>query len=304
MQKDSVPHNWVFLGDSLTEGIGSQRISHVSELVQCLRGGGESSGNFRSVHHIRLREVEPKAFGRFVNFNVGGFLDTEPPADPSLWIWNLACEGRTIEDDFAWVPLVKNLQPEWVVIFRGSLESIIRPAMVRDGDWPFWLPQSWRNYSSMDPRCYFSTTWWRGAKQRWIDRAKQVARRKLLTARSGRPLLELDPFMNRYEQLLAELRGSAKQVLVLGLLPVDQTMFPGSSDHFAAVTKKLRELATRSDVNFVDWGAEVTSVDGYSELFYRDGFHPNSGGAKVLAEILRGHLLQARVLRSAVSSLG
>jgi|GEM_PF-706160 len=304
MHKTSVAQNWVFLGDSLTEGVGSQRISHVSELVHCLRNGGESSGNFRSIHHIRLREVEPHALDRFVNFNVAGFLDTEPSADPSLWIWNLACEGRTIEDDFTWMPLVKTLQPEWVVIFRGSLESVIRPAMVRDGDWPFWLPQSWRTYSSMDPRCYFSSTWWRAAKQRSIDRAKQVARQKLLAERTGRPLLELDPFMNRYEQLLAELRGSAKQILVLGLLPVDQTMFPGSSSRFAVVTKTLRELATRCDVNFLDWGAEVNSLDGYSQLFYRDGFHPNSSGAKVLAQILRRHLLQARVLRSAVSSLG
>ena len=299
MRKDSTHQNWVFLGDSLTEGIGSQRMSHVTELVKTLR----EVEDFPAVHHLRLREIDTRAFNRFVNFNVAGFLDTEPPADPSLWIWNLACEGRTIEDDFAWIPLLKNLQPEWVVIFRGGLESIIRPAMVRDGRWPFWVPQSWRSYSSMDPRCYFSSTWWRQAKQRSIDRAKQIARRKFLAERSGQPLVELDPFADRYEELLSQLRGSAKQILVLGLLPVDEKMFPGSSDYFAIVTKRLRELATRFDVNFLDWGAEVTSLERYSELFYRDGFHPNNSGAAVLAEILRSHLLEARVLRSAVSSL-
>src|SRR6185295_13116438 len=243
-------------------------------------------------------------FDRFVNYNVAGFLDSESAVDPSLWIWNLASEGRTIEDDFSWMPFVKNLQPEWVVIFRGGLESIIRPAMVRDGRWPFWVPQSWRSYSSMDPRCYFSSTWWRQAKQRSVDRAKQIARRKFLAERSGQPLVELDAFADRYEELLSQLRGSAKQILVLGLLPVDEKMFPGSSDYFAIVTKRFRELATRFDVNFLDWGAEVTSLERYSELFYRDGFHPNSSGARVLAEILRSHLLEAKVLRSAVSSLG
>jgi hypothetical protein len=260
--------------------------------------------DFPAVHHLRLREIDTSAFDRFVNFNVAGFLDTEPSANPSLWIWNLACEGRTIEDDFAWIPLVKNLQPEWVVIFRGSLESIIRPAMVRDGGWPFWVPQSWRSYSSMDPRCYFSSTWWRQAKQRSVDRVKQVARRKFLAERLGQPLVELDALADRYEELLSQLRSSAKQILMLGLLPVDEKMFPGSSDYFAIVTERLRELATRFDVNFLDWGAEVTSLERYSELFYRDGFHPNSSGASVLAEILRSHLLEARLLRSAVSSLG
>ncbi|HEY6245619.1 MAG TPA: SGNH/GDSL hydrolase family protein [Pyrinomonadaceae bacterium] len=300
MRTDSIPQNWVFLGDSLTEGIGSQRLSHVTELVKTLRAGED----FPAVHHLRLREIDTRDFDRFVNFNVAGFLETEPPADPSLWIWNLACEGRTIEDDFAWIPLVKNLQPEWVVIFRGSLESIIRPAMVRDGRWPFWVPQSWRNYSSMDPRCYFSSTWWRQAKQRSVDRAKQVARRKLLAERVGQPLVELDAFAGRYEELLSQLRSSAKQILMLGLLPVDEKMFPGSSEYFAIVTKRLRELATRFDVNFLDWGGEVTSLERCSELFYRDGFHPNSNGARVLAEILRRHLLEARFVRSAVSSLG
>jgi lysophospholipase L1-like esterase len=300
MRKDSTQQNWVFLGDSLTEGIGSQRMSHVTELVKTLRAGED----FPAVHHLRLREIDTRAFDRFVNFNVAGFLDTEPPADPSIWIWNLACEGRTIEDDFAWIPLVKNLQPEWVVIFRGSLESIIRPAMVRDGRWPFWVPQSWRSYSSMDPRCYFSSTWWRQAKQRSVDRVKQVARRKFLAERLGHPLVELDAFADRYEELLSQLHSSAKQILMLGLLPVDEKMFPGSSGYFAIVTKRLRELAIRFDVNFLDWGAEVTSLERYSELFYRDGFHPNSSGARVLAEILRSHLLEARILRSAVNSLG
>ena len=299
MRKDSVPHNWVFLGDSLTEGIGSQRISHVSELAKSLRAGED----FRAVHHLRLREVDTRAFDKFVNFNVAGFLDTDAPSDPALWIWNLACEGRTIGDDFAWIPLVKNLQPDWLVIFRGSLESILRPAMVRDGHWPFWVPQSWRNYSSMDPRCYFSSTWWRQAKQRSIDRAKQAARRNLLAKRPGQPLVELEEFALRYEDLLSQLCSSAKQILVLGLLPVDETTFPGSTRYFGVVTERLRELATRFDVNFLDWGAEVTSRDSYSELFYRDGFHPNSRGAKVLAEILHSHLLEKKVLRSAVSSL-
>ena len=304
MRKDSVPHNWVFLGDSLTEGIGSQRISHVSELVKSLRGDKDVNANFRSVHHMRLREVDPHAFDRFINFNVGGFCDLDPHADPSLWIWNLACEGRTIEHDFVWMPLMKNLQPEWVVIFRGSLESIVRPAMVRDGDWPFWLPQSCRSYSGMDPRCYFSSTWWRLAKQRSIDRAKQVVRRKFLAERPGQPLVELDAFASRYEGLLSHLAGSVKHILVLGLLPVDENMFPGSSDYFAVVTDRLRELATKFDADFLDWGVELTSMERYSELFYRDGFHPNSSGAKVLAKLLRNHLLEARVLRSAVSSLG
>jgi lysophospholipase L1-like esterase len=281
--------NWVFLGDSLTEGIGSQRVSHVSELVKCLRSSESGSGNGRAIHHMRLREVD-HGLDRFVRFNVAGFLDRDTTADAALWVWNLGCEGRTIEEDFGWVPFVTNLRPECVVIFRGSLESIIRPAMIKDGSWPWWLPNSWRTYSSLDPRCYFSSTWWRRAKQSSLDRTKQMTRRKLLAVRPGKPLMELESLTEKYSDLLLRLRGLAPRILVLGLLPVDDRMFPGSGEYFRRVTENLQELSSRLEVEFLDWGSCLASLEAYPELFYRDGFHPNNKGARVLAEILRGHL--------------
>ena len=89
-------------------------------------------------------------------------------------------KDRLIGSDFGWLSLIAALRPDLVVIFRGSLESIIRPAMLVDGDWPWWVPPSWRGYAAMDPRCYFSTTWWRKAKQSSVDAMKQKVRLKLL----------------------------------------------------------------------------------------------------------------------------
>src|SRR5688572_8236539 len=154
--------NWVFLGDSLTEGVGSKRISYVSELVTQIR-----STNRINVHEMRLRHAD---VGGFVEFNVAGKMDADEGRHSSdLWCWNLACEGKTIESDVAWLPLIRTLAPELVVIFRGSLESIVRPAAFHDRSWPWWVPPSWKGYAAMDPRCYFSTTWWRKAKQQFVD---------------------------------------------------------------------------------------------------------------------------------------
>jgi len=44
--------NWIFLGDSLTEGVGSKRVSHVTELVKQLRLSGGAN-----VHEFRLRQL-------------------------------------------------------------------------------------------------------------------------------------------------------------------------------------------------------------------------------------------------------
>ena len=271
--------NWVFLGDSLTEGVGSKRISHVAELVKQLRSSG------RNVHEFRLRHVD-NGFNRQIDFNVAGFMNVD--AGPSdLWLWNLACEGQTIDSDFAWLPLIAALRPELVVMFRGSLESIIRPAMIVDGDWPWWVPRSWRGYAAMDPRCYFSTTWWRKAKQISVDALKQRARLKLLRARPGKPLVDIDHFATYQTELLRQLRALGTRVLVLGLLPVDEACFPGSSEHFKRVNARLKQIANAESAEFLDWASSLNGGD----LFYRDGFHPNAAGAEALARILRERIL-------------
>lgn len=278
--------NWVFLGDSLTEGVGSRRTSHVAELVKQLRSSGCAAARGANVHEFRLRHVD--ALNGDIEFNVAGFMNVEGEQQSSdVWLWNLACEGQTIESDFDWLPLISTLRPELVVIFRGSLESIIRPAMVSDGTWPWWVPQAWRGYAAMDPRCYFSTTWWRRAKQTSVDALKQKARLKLLKLRPGKPLIDLDAFAAHQTRLIQKLHALGSRVLVLGLLPVDQARFPGSPEHFKTVNARLREIAKAEGTEFLDWASLLSAKGTHSELFYRDSFHPNKAGARALAEILR-----------------
>ena len=275
--------NWVFLGDSLTEGVGSKRVSHVTALVKQLRLSGGAN-----VHEFRLRQIDAD-FNRQIDFNVAGLMNVDADRKSSdLWLWNLACEGQTIDSDFGWLPLIAGLRPELVVIFRGSLESIIRPAMVADGDWPWWVPHSWRGYAAMDPRCYFSTTWPRKVKQSSVDALKQRARLKLLNATPGKPLLDLEKFASYQTELLKRLAALGTRVLVLGLLPVDEARFPGSSAQFKTVNARLKQVADAEGAEFFDWALSLNGGD----FFYRDGFHPNAAGAEALAHILRERLSQ------------
>ncbi|HEY3578987.1 MAG TPA: SGNH/GDSL hydrolase family protein, partial [Pyrinomonadaceae bacterium] len=266
--------SWVFLGDSLTEGVGSRRFSHVTELVQQLRAKG--CPRCAKVHEFRLRSIDAAA-NQQIDFNVAGWLNLGRRHDPSdLWLWNLACEGKTIDSDFAWLPLIAALRPESVVIFRGSLESVIRPAVLRDNGWPWWVPSSWRGYAAMDPRCYFSTTWWRKAKQASVDGLKQKVRLKLLAQREGSPLMDADVLAAQLASLLKELHALSARVLVLGLLPVSEECFPGSPQHFESVNTKLSSVAEAEGAEFFDWGALLAERGRHEDLFYRDTFHPNA----------------------------
>jgi lysophospholipase L1-like esterase len=283
------PANWVFLGDSLTEGIGSSRATFVTELANRLRAAGA-----RAVHDIRLREVDPDQFNPDIRVNLAGYLRTdERQTGSALWLWNLGSEGRTIDTDIQWLPFLQNLRPERVFVHRGSLESILRPACWRDGAWPAWVPKSWRGLVSMDPRCYFSDAWHRRLKQSTIDDLKQRARHRLLRQRPPKPFYEIDTIATHYATLLESLRGLTTAVTVLGLLPPSHDTFPGSAAHFAAVNVRLRALAAECGADFLDWGSQF---DQRAEpLFYRDGFHPNAAGASRLAAILHDRLVQQRV---------
>lgn len=278
--------NWVFLGDSLTEGVGSSRATYVTEFVKLLRAADRQC----AVHDLRLRVVEPETFNPYIKTNLAGFLDEDPNGtEPALWIWNLAAEGRTIESDVSWMPWLRNIRPERVVIYRGSLESIVRPAHLQDGSWPWWVPRSWRGFVALDPRCYFSTTWYRRAKEASVDALKQVVRHRLLAAKTGRPLIEADVLLKHLQELLAALDTLETKVSVLGLIPPDEQRFPGTPAHFAAVNERLRSLANAAGAEFIDWTTMVTGRTA-GPWRYRDGFHPNLAGSQLLARVLHDRL--------------
>lgn len=288
----SRPENWVFLGDSLTEGVGSSRVSFVPELASLLREAEmqKPESGRRAIHEFRLRRVAADK-NHFVQFNTAGLLKTDADSPQSaLWLWNLACEGRTIESDLEWLPFLENLQPERIFIFRGSLENIVRPAPLRDGHWPWWVPKSWRGYAAMDPRCYFSTTWWRRMKQQAVDALKQRVRLSLLCRRPGTTLMLTDEWLGHYRTLVASLRTLAARIHLLGLLPIDDEKFPGSPRSFRRADEELAGLASASGTEFIGWESDFARLTATTRLFYLDGFHPNQDGARILAGILHERL--------------
>ena len=68
---------------------------------------------------------------------------------------------------------------------------------------------------------------------------------------------------------------------------MDQTRFPGSPEHFKLVNARLKQIADAEGVEYFDWSSSLNGT----QLFYRDGFHPNEAGAATLATLLRERVL-------------
>lgn len=276
------PQNWVFLGDSLTEGVGSSRTSYVQEFAALMR---ERFPDLK-IKEIRLRfdsnvnTDEPKPF------NLLGYQSPEEMNGIDIWIWNLASEGTTVEHDRRWLPLLQNLKPEKVFLLRGALESIVRPISSISGDFPWWVPKDWRGYASMDPRCYFSTTWWRRLKQETVDYLKQKLRHSLLqTGPTGSLLTESD-FEQHLEFLCQEIKKLGSKVFGIGLPPVSNSTFPGSQYRFDQTNSKVLHAMKRHSGMYVDLSSAFSEVEAKTDCYYRDGFHHTKEGSAWIAKKL------------------
>ncbi len=284
----SLAENWVFLGDSLTEGVGSSRISYVTELINIIRIKSDYA-----VDEIKIRRVDESSFSRFVKFNLAGKYDSDSKnTEKRLYVWNFASEGKLISDDEYWLNWIHNIRPNRIFLFRGSLESIIRPSALKDGDWPVWVPLSWRGYASMDPRCYYSNTLFRKLKQQFVDHFKQRVRLYLLRKNPGVSLVSTSSFIDSYTKIIMQLKKACEHIHMLSLLTVDDGLFPGSMSQFKIVNDELRKIAIDQSIDFVDWSREFELRSREANVFYLDGFHPNQAGAEMLGEILYEYIAQ------------
>lgn len=232
---------WLFLGDSLTQGVGSKRISYASQLQSLL---DDRSANTRVV--------------------------------------NLAAEATTVKQDLHLLDEIQAVNPEYIFIMRGALEGIVRPQLQIDGDYPAWFPKSWRRYAGLDPRCYWSDTWWRRWKDQRIDWIKQHLRMHLLRTSPNAQLLDDAVFEASLVVLLSKLCELDAHLYLLGLPSVSETTFPGSSEAFLSRNQLIKQCAQ-------DTGAIYLELDEgmyFDRHYYRDGFHPNQAGAELMAASL------------------
>lgn len=271
----------VFLGDSMTEGVGSRRQSHVTELARLV-------ATQQDIEVIRARRAATTSLGEglwnwVVHVEPDGILSNPGAAIRFL---NLAVEGTTIDYDLELLPHLRAMRPDAIVIFRGVVESIHR---IDPGAWPArGLPRRWRALGGMDPRCYFSDDPLRGTKQRVEASIKSRLRRLIIQAHSGEPLMRAETFETRMRQLVDGLRPLDVPIVLCPLLPLGGSEFPGSAAEFHRYNEAIDRIARTTPVRLSDWRQAVAGPDGEADpgLFYLDGLHPNARGNERLASCL------------------
>lgn len=279
----------------MTEGVGAERISYVSELHRILAYQGVPS----SLERVRKAET----LGGFPS-NLWNWVVSIEPAiwpnfqsdTPGVRLLNFSVEGTTIDYDLALLPQLRNLRPDAVFVFRGVVEAVHR--MPTDAILTRCLPKRWSAMGGLEPRCYFSSHWLRGFKQRTESSLKSWLRRKIMSVHGSKPIMSLEEFARKFEILLSDLKHAYGAPVIVGpLLPVIGRHFPCTAEEFANFNEIIERTAKAQEAILLDWNREFPPGVALEEFYFADGLHLNAKGSTILAEALLKKLEAKTTLR-------
>lgn len=117
----------------------------------------------------------------------------------------------------------------------------------------------------------------------------------------NKPRVPIEEFESNLNRLIGEARKYAKEIIFVGLLPVDQsktdpTFWNPLKSYRNELIKEydgvIKKVAEENNFGFVELFDRVSQMD-YPKLF-PDGLHPNNEGHEVVSKIVRDYLLQQK----------
>ncbi len=107
-----------------------------------------------------------------------------------------------------------------------------------------------------------------------------------------------------YENNVCEMvdiaKNQTKEVILIGLPPVDESLMPFENTYFSNKTIEqfndiLQKIAEENSLLFCDIYSEFTKQENYPKLLV-DGVHPNAEGYKIMYEIIKKFLIQNKII--------
>lgn len=166
------------------------------------------------------------------------------------------------------------------IIAHGITEAIVRPTPRALA----LMPARWRNPGWMDPRPYYSRSWWKRVPQRLESAARWRIKNLLIRILGGTQWRSPDAYRSALHDLLERLITSGTAVVVLGSPDLDERYFPGSPQQLHRYDDINAALAEQLGAMHIRLSDRLDAWDDY----LADHFHPSvSGHARIAGEILR-----------------
>ena len=114
------------------------------------------------------------------------------------------------------------------------------------------------------------------------------------------PKIEFDIFSNNIQALIDKAKSFTKEVVFIGLTPVDENLTLNYEDTFLSnerlklFNNKIQELCKINNILFLDIFQEFSKLN-YKELL-SDGLHPNKEGYEEMFVLIKSFLIQNQII--------
>lgn len=210
-------------------------------------------------------------------------------------IKNFARTGTTIEYALEIEELVKNFAPDFVLVFYGNVEAIIRPDLRKQTFATRILPRRYRKMFMLDPRPFYSKTLWKSIIQHLDTYCRFFIKRLIISCNGTYRIMEPTDFEMKYSQFINHMVSFGCTPLCVSNVRIDDKYFPGSSaslEEFRAIIYRIAKKTNTPYIDLYHWQHEFT----WGEIYGNDHYHPNQNGYSLMGKMFAKDIAE-RVLK-------
>lgn len=239
----------VFLGDSITEGIGSRKITYVNDIRDYYKDNA------------------------------------------TIEITNLAMSGTTIHYAETMIKKIKNLNPNIVVIMYGNVDVQEHYDLSKNRFGLVSLtPRRYKEIKSMlNPRPFISHRPIKKQLDYLDDFYRKIWRWVIVKTQGTIQFVSLDEYEKIYRYICDEL--SDYKIIVCSTIYPDKKIYhENNMENYCCINEMMKSIADESSgrvfVDLYGFLKKKVELNGWDSVYYRDHFHPNSDGNRMIAQKL------------------
>lgn len=206
-------------------------------------------------------------------------------------IENFAHTGTTIDYALEIEESVKAFCPDFVLLFYGNVEAIIRPDLRKKSFATKILPQRYRKIFMLDPRPFYSKTKWKSIIQHLDTYFRFFMKRLIILTNGTYRMMEPNDFEIKYSQFVRDMITSGYRTLCVSNVRIDDKYFPKSSaslDEYRTIICRVAEKYNTSYIDLYNWQHKFV----WKEIYGNDHYHPNLNGYSLMGKMFAKSIME------------
>ena len=203
----------------------------------------------------------------------------------NIEIINYAHTGTTIK-------YINNIKELWeneyfdvCIIAYGNVDGMLRPNLNSLLNLYSILPKRYKQNGMLNPRPYYSNTWYKSFFQHLDSFFRWHLNAFLLKLQGSTTIISLKEFEETYIITLDMLSNISSNMILLSTVKVSDRFFPKTNLSFVEFNRKIKSIAKLYEDHYVNIYGLLDKYD-----YYDDFFHPNSMGYNIIADAIASEI--------------